>query len=234
MRSEDYIKLVKRTESPTFGDVNQRLMHGVIGCVTEAGEMMDAMKKSLFYGRTLDKDNLKEEIGDVFWYLGILCDELGVTFEEIQSMNIKKLRKRYPEQFLDVVVRDYEGEMEAAKEDADNMWDDDDDEDDGDVWSDVDEEKEPKKEPDKPIDQQASRVPHCFGHIVLDDPSKEGTTCLGCLSRGPCVREALQQMPPKEEEERPVPRCFGTYDTKYALCQTDCTVRTLCKAETPE
>ena len=235
MTSEDYIKLVKRTESPTFGDVNQRIMHGVIGCVTEAGEMMDAMKKCLFYGRTLDKDNLKEEIGDVFWYLGILCDELGVTFEEIQSMNIRKLRKRYPEQFKDVVIRDYEGEMEAAKKEEDvDMWEDDDDEDDGDVWSDVDEEKEPKKEPDKPIDQQASRVPHCFGYIVLDDPSKEGTTCLGCLSRGPCVREALQQMPPKEEEERPVPRCFRTYDTKYALCQTDCTVRTLCKAETPE
>ena len=175
MRSEDYIKLVKRTESPTFGDVNQRIMHGVIGCVTEAGEMMDAMKKCLFYGRTLDKDNLKEEIGDVFWYLGILCDELGVTFEEIQSMNIRKLRKRYPHHFRDVVERDYEGEMEAAKE------------------------------PDKPIDQQASQLPKCFGTASQDEISDQ--KCFGCLSRGPCMREALQHLPPKEEE-RPVPRCW--------------------------
>jgi len=200
MTSEDYIKLVKRTESPTFGDINQRIMHGVVGCVTESGEMMDAVKKCLFYDRRLDTDNLKEEIGDVFWYLGILCDQLGVTFEEIQSMNIRKLQKRYPDQFKDVVVRDYEGEMEAAKE------------------------------PDKPIDQQASQLPKCFGQASKE---KEDQKCFGCLSRGPCVRETLQHIPPKEEE-RPVPECFLKYRSCSIYCTTVCDVRSLCKAETPE
>ena len=221
MTSEDYIKLVKRTESPTFGDINQRIMHGVVGCVTESGEMMDAVKKCLFYDRRLDTDNLKEEIGDVFWYLGILCDQLGVTFEEIQSMNIRKLQKRYPDQFKDVVVRDYEGEMEAAKEPdkfncacCDTLIDEGvnfcyecgaggDDDSDDEKDEDFNEE-EAAKEPDKPIDQQNSQLPKCFGQASKE---KEDQKCFGCLSRGPCVRETLQHIPPKEEE-RPVPRCW--------------------------
>jgi NTP pyrophosphatase (non-canonical NTP hydrolase) len=110
---KDYINLVKRTESVIFDttEANARLLHGAIGLVTESGELIDALKKSAFYGRKLDKQNLREELGDVMWYLAILLDELDYSFEQCQQDNINKLRKRYPEGFTDVIDRDQEHEL---------------------------------------------------------------------------------------------------------------------------
>jgi NTP pyrophosphatase (non-canonical NTP hydrolase) len=96
----EYIQSVKRSESPHFDAcMNQRILHGAMGVCTEAGEIMDAVKKSLFYNRVLDRANLIEEMGDAFWYLALMADELGVSFEEIWERNINKLKLRYPEQF---------------------------------------------------------------------------------------------------------------------------------------
>lgn len=116
MNSRQYMKNVRRSESPNFEVINERLLHGAIGCCTESGELLDAIKKSLFYKRKLDRWNLIEEIGDIFWYLGLMCDELDITFEEIFNINIKKLKERYPEQFTekDEQNRDYQAEEKAA------------------------------------------------------------------------------------------------------------------------
>jgi len=72
-----------------------RLLHGGIGVATEGGELLDAIKKHVYYGAELDEINLKEEIGDVFWYLAILCDAIGISFEEAQNANLAKLSTRF-------------------------------------------------------------------------------------------------------------------------------------------
>lgn len=101
----NYIKEAIRSESPITTELedrlanNARLLHGAIGLCTEVGEFQDAIKKHVFYGSELDKVNLKEEISDIFWYCAILCDELGTTFEEVQEVNIAKLKARYPDKF---------------------------------------------------------------------------------------------------------------------------------------
>jgi len=101
-----YVKDAIQTES-VIGDItlkdgraiSSRLLHGVSGCVTEAGELEDALKKCIFYGKELDLVNLTEEVGDVMWYLAILLDELGSSFEEVITINIRKLKSRYPNKF---------------------------------------------------------------------------------------------------------------------------------------
>ena len=104
MNSKTYIKNAKRTEigKYSFKETNgttPRIEHGVIGVVTEAGELMSAVKKSKIYGQKLDRLNLIEEIGDIMWYLAILSDELGVNFETIWDKNIRKLKARYPDKY---------------------------------------------------------------------------------------------------------------------------------------
>lgn len=105
MTPNEYIQKALRTESPyrfeATGDVTARIEHAVMGAVTESGELMDAVKKSKIYGRALDRVNLVEEVGDIMWYLAILADELGVSFEDIWEKNINKLRQRYPEKYSD-------------------------------------------------------------------------------------------------------------------------------------
>jgi NTP pyrophosphatase (non-canonical NTP hydrolase) len=81
--------------------VNQNVLHGALGISTEAGEILDAVKKSIFYGKPFDLVNLQEEIGDCFWYLAILAKEAGMSFEDIMAQNIAKLKARYPEMFTE-------------------------------------------------------------------------------------------------------------------------------------
>ena len=109
MDTTQYVKDAIRTESQDFQGISkrlsevstQRLLHGGIGLATEAGEFLDALKKQIFYGKTLDKVNLAEELGDLFWYCAVISDELGVSFEEIMSTNIKKLKARYGDKFTE-------------------------------------------------------------------------------------------------------------------------------------
>jgi len=122
MNPTEYIKNAIRTESPQclFSSMltpMTRLLHGAMGICTEAGELLDVLKKCLFYNRKIDHDNVKEELGDVFWYLAIICNQEGWTFEEIMEENIKKLKARYPEKLSekDEKNRDYQKEQEAAK-----------------------------------------------------------------------------------------------------------------------
>ena len=75
------------------------LLHGAIGLCTEAGELLDAMKKVVFYGRDLDRTNAVEELGDVEFYLSLFRSALGVDRETIINANIAKLTKRYKERF---------------------------------------------------------------------------------------------------------------------------------------
>jgi NTP pyrophosphatase (non-canonical NTP hydrolase) len=97
MTTDDYIKAATALERTTYEQlpISTRMLHGIVGIATEAGELLDAAKKRMFYGAPLDAVNLVEEIGDVLWYMAILCDELDVTFEMVMETNINKLHKRY-------------------------------------------------------------------------------------------------------------------------------------------
>ena len=94
-----------------------RILHAAMGCATESGELLDALKKHLFYGKPLDNVNLQEEAGDLFWYIAILADAIGFTFEDTFEKNIAKLKIRYPEKFNEVnaLVRDLDKEREALE-----------------------------------------------------------------------------------------------------------------------
>ena len=94
----NYIKEVAKLNSPKFNvPSDPDIVHGIIGIGTESGELLDQLKKSIFYGRELDLVNLKEELGDLLWYVALLCHALNCTFEELQTKNIEKLHARYKE-----------------------------------------------------------------------------------------------------------------------------------------
>lgn len=112
MTNKEYVQNALVTESNNFEAIgarisqpeNIRLLHAAIGLATEAGEIQDQLKKAIFYGKTLDRVNLAEEMGDLFWYLAILADTLGVSFDEIQEKNIAKLKARYGSKFSEAAA----------------------------------------------------------------------------------------------------------------------------------
>ncbi len=84
------------TDRVAHTDHNLRLMNVALGLSGETGEVVDALKKHVFYNAPLNRENVLEELGDVMWYIATLLTEVGSSFEEIQQLNIAKLSKRYP------------------------------------------------------------------------------------------------------------------------------------------
>jgi len=110
----EYQQLAGRTASTTSSSLED-LEHGVMGLVTEAGELTDAFKRHRFYGKELDIDNIREELGDLLWYLALAAHGTGLSLGAIADMNIRKLKARYPEGFTQEAAlnRDIEAEQEA-------------------------------------------------------------------------------------------------------------------------
>jgi NTP pyrophosphatase (non-canonical NTP hydrolase) len=102
MNAKKYQKEATRTFAYSKKSLNSsmlNLLHCAIGASTEAGELLDTFKKTIYYGKVLDVVNIKEEIGDQLWYLSNLCELLGFDIEDVMETNIKKLKARYPEKF---------------------------------------------------------------------------------------------------------------------------------------
>ena len=120
MKLEEYKKAVMVTakvgieSSPINGD----LLHGVMGLVTESAEMMNALKKRHAYGKEIDITNLKEEAGDIIWFLVYLCNTQGWDLEQIMETNINKLRQRYGDKFneFDALNRNLEAERKILEQ----------------------------------------------------------------------------------------------------------------------
>lgn len=121
---DTYIEDAKRTESlPNIEGLSEkqiRLIHAQMGMQTESSEFTDAIKKHIFYGKKLDEVNLREEIGDMLWYIAIALDCLGSDFETEMKINIDKLKARYPEKFSEekAEIRDLKKEREILEQNA--------------------------------------------------------------------------------------------------------------------
>lgn len=94
-----------------------RLLHAGIGLATEAGEFLDTLKKHIYYGAELDDTNLKEEIGDVMWYVALACNAYGIDIGDVMQANIAKLQARYPDNFTseDALNRDTANERRVLE-----------------------------------------------------------------------------------------------------------------------
>lgn len=122
MTNEEYVEKAARTDLPGYAVVAHRLqneevcklLHAVIGLVTEAGEAADMMKKHIFYGKPIDKVNLAEEVGDLLWYAAIVCRLTGLSVEQLMEMNINKLAKRFPEKFTEELAENRDLAAERA------------------------------------------------------------------------------------------------------------------------
>lgn len=111
MELNEYQKLAPRTLS-YLSSQEENDLHMVLGMFTEVAEIADVFKKSLAYDKKIDWVNVKEEIGDVMWYIANLCELHEWSLEEILQTNIDKLKARYPEKFTNekALNRDLETE----------------------------------------------------------------------------------------------------------------------------
>lgn len=92
-----YQRLAMRTCSIT-DDRNDKLMHGVLGLASEAGEVAGLFQKR-YQGHAIDRNHLIKECGDCIWMIAEILDAIGVPMSVCMEENIKKLKARYPDGF---------------------------------------------------------------------------------------------------------------------------------------
>lgn len=77
----------------------KNLEYPTLGLAGEAGEVANIVKKiQRDHGGVITDDTrakLKDELGDVLWYISACADELGLTLSEIAEYNVEKLMKRH-------------------------------------------------------------------------------------------------------------------------------------------
>lgn len=95
--AQAYTDMVARLQKPgeaiveDMSPIRAATLHMGVGVVGEAGELIDALKKWVFYGKVLDLDNVKEELGDIEFYLEGIRQNLGIDREETLRINMIKL-----------------------------------------------------------------------------------------------------------------------------------------------
>ncbi len=94
---DEYQQAIRRTAAPLERDDLVKL--ALIGLVDELGEICGPVKKHLYHQHELDLLHLEEEIGDLCWYLGTLCNALDLSLFDALTTNVAKLKRRYPDGF---------------------------------------------------------------------------------------------------------------------------------------
>ncbi len=97
MKFEDY--QTEASQTALYPRRFSNIEYPTLGLAGEAGEVANIVKKIQrdFGGEITEETRLKlkDELGDVLWYISACADELGLTLLEIAEFNVAKLAKRH-------------------------------------------------------------------------------------------------------------------------------------------
>lgn len=101
MLADEYQQAASRTLLHTRDvvpdNLGTMLSWDALGLTGEAGEVADLIKKGVYHQRGIDAERIKDELGDVLWYVAALASHLGLSLSEVMQGNVDKLAARFPE-----------------------------------------------------------------------------------------------------------------------------------------
>ncbi|CDE90787.1 MAG: MazG nucleotide pyrophosphohydrolase domain-containing protein [Clostridia bacterium] len=102
MDLEEYkkIALARLNKSIAF-DQKENMYYACMGLVEETGEIIAELRKPLFKGnfheKPLDTEEIKKELGDLMWYIALICKNANIDTDQLKDIEIKedaKISKR--------------------------------------------------------------------------------------------------------------------------------------------
>ena len=97
MMPNDYQILAARTMNRKLYPDDQT-SHALHGMVAEIGEIHSIFQKA-YQGHEIRSKNIREELGDLLWFIAEYCTSMNWNLEDIMVENIEKLKRRYPNGF---------------------------------------------------------------------------------------------------------------------------------------
>ena len=101
MELDEYQRFANQTdqqpEIETLGADPRSIMVPLLGMAGEVGELLGEHKKWLRDGESykLFPERVKEELGDLLWYLSNVATKHGLTLEEVADFNLSKTGRRW-------------------------------------------------------------------------------------------------------------------------------------------
>jgi len=120
---QEYRRFVYNLECTKEEELKVRLDHAITGMATEAGELLDLIKKVKFYKKETPRIQFLDELADELHYLVMAMNILGVTFEDLIRLNELKLKARYPKGYSNenAINRDREKEQEEMDKSGNDL-----------------------------------------------------------------------------------------------------------------
>lgn len=69
-------RLETRMKGNSFAEIGE-IFNAALGLSGEVGELNDMIKKFVFHQKPMDEDHFKREIGDICWYIAMMCNACG-------------------------------------------------------------------------------------------------------------------------------------------------------------
>lgn len=112
MNLQTYIPAAVRTEAPTQNMIDAvvndsgmvRSLHSALGIATEIGELW-AQYNSAKKPKKMDMTNVREEIGDAFWYCAIYVDVHGLDLTLFNEFDTPGKKRKYGKLLRELSVR---------------------------------------------------------------------------------------------------------------------------------
>lgn len=98
----------------TDGEGGENLIHAAIGICTESSEILENIMRHKYEGAEVDSVNIKEELGDLMWYIAIFLRDLDIDFHDTLALNIAKLEKRFEGKFSEFKANNRNLEQERV------------------------------------------------------------------------------------------------------------------------
>ena len=101
MELNEYQRLANQTdlqpETGNFEADSRSILVPLLGIAGEVGELLGEHKKWLRDGESykLFPERVKDELGDVLWYLSNVATKHGLTLEEVADFNLSKTSRRW-------------------------------------------------------------------------------------------------------------------------------------------
>lgn len=95
----EFSEYQKQAITTAIYPTERAVVYPALGLAGEAGEVAGKIKKVL---RDTDgsfdtwdvRSDLLGEIGDVLWYVAVLCEDLGLDLDQVAEANLQKLADR--------------------------------------------------------------------------------------------------------------------------------------------
>ena len=86
----------KKAQATAVFDKQVEVAYTVLGLINEAGEVAGKYKKLLRGDYVTDSavEMMREELGDVLWYVAALATALDASLDDVAKQNLNKLESR--------------------------------------------------------------------------------------------------------------------------------------------